>query len=84
MILATTVHTTGINWASVVTIVCSVVGALAIIFAAITRFFAKYISDRITGAIDKLRLDVLAQMDKRVTILEILAGIRDKEGKKSG
>ncbi len=81
---AASVHTTGINWASVITIVCSVVGALAIIFAAITRFFARYISDRITGAIDKLRLDVLAQMDKRVTILEILAGIKNREGKKDG
>jgi hypothetical protein len=80
MLAQTAVHTTGINWASVLTIVCAVVGALAIIFTAVTRFFARYISDRITGSIDKLRLDVLAKMDKRVTILEILAGIRNKEG----
>jgi hypothetical protein len=80
MWLATaSVHTTGINWASTLTIVCAVVGALGIIFTAVTRFFARYISDRITNSIDKLRLDVLAKMDKRVTILEILAGIKSKE-----
>jgi uncharacterized membrane protein len=75
-VFAQAVHTTGINWASVLTIICAVVGALALIFGVITRFFAKYISDRITGAIDKLRIDVIASMDKRVTILEVLAGIK--------
>jgi hypothetical protein len=70
MLLATTVHTAGINWASVLTIISSTVVALSIVLGFAIRFFAKYIANQVTTAIDKLRLDVLAAMDKRIAVLE--------------
>jgi hypothetical protein len=71
MFLATTVHTSGINWASVLTIVCSIVGALAIVFGFITRFAAKYISREITASIDKLRVEIVSKMETRISLLEM-------------
>jgi hypothetical protein len=64
--LADAVRTTGINWASVLTIICSIVGALAIIFA----FMAKLVTNAVTTSIDKFRIEVIAKMDVRLSILE--------------
>jgi hypothetical protein len=62
----TTVHTSGINWPSVVAIVSGTVVFLSIIVGA----FAKIISDRITNAINKFRIDVINQLDNRLTAVE--------------
>jgi hypothetical protein len=61
-----TVHTSGVNLESVVTIIGSVVAILTVIFGLATR----YISSRITGAIDRLRLDVIQKLDIRLTAVE--------------
>lgn len=62
----TVVHTTGINWESVATIVAAVVGALT----ALITIVGRYLSNRITGAIDKFRVDVIGRMDTRISLLE--------------
>jgi hypothetical protein len=61
-----TVHTTGINWDSVSVIVCAIVGALAIILGGIAR----YLSGTITDAINQFRIDVVAKMDLRLSLVE--------------
>jgi hypothetical protein len=80
MIAATlaTVHTSGINWPSVLTIVFGSVATLSIILGFLLRFTGRYISDKITGAIDRLRIDVILEMDRRVVVLETLAGIKTR------
>lgn len=64
--IAATVHTSGINWESVGTIIAAVVAAMTFVLGA----FAKYVSGQITGSIDKFRIDVIARLDTRITILE--------------
>jgi hypothetical protein len=66
MVLAANVHTTGVNIESVITIV----GGTVVILTAIFGLFARWISGRITGAIDKFRIDVVFQLDTRLTKLE--------------
>jgi hypothetical protein len=66
MPLAQAVHTVGINWASVITIICSIVAALAIIFA----FIARLVTGAVTNSIDKFRIEVISKMDVRLSILE--------------
>jgi len=61
-----TVHTSGINWESVGTIIAAVVAAMTFVLG----LFARYVSGQITGAIDKFRIDVIARLDTRITILE--------------
>jgi hypothetical protein len=73
-----TVHTAGINWPSVFTIVFGSVATLSIILGFLLRFTGRYISDKITGAIDRLRIDVILEMDRRVVVLETLAGIKTR------
>ena len=62
----TVVHTTGINWESVGTIIAATVAAMSFIFG----LSARYVSGRITTAIDKFRIDVISKMDTRISILE--------------
>lgn len=59
-------HTVGINWPSVLTIICAIVGAVAIIFAGI----AKVVTNAVTNSIDKFRIEVIAKMETRLSILE--------------
>lgn len=66
MILATTVHTTGINWESVIAIVAAIVTVMSIVIGVI----GKMIGNQITSAINKFRLDVVAQLDNRLTSVE--------------
>lgn len=66
MALATAVHTVGVNWESVGTIIAATVAAMSFIFG----LFARYISGRITAAIDRFRIDVISKMDVRISILE--------------
>lgn len=70
MILADTVHTTGINWGSVLTIVCAVVAATSIIFGSIARSVTSRLSREITGAINQFRIDVIQTLDTRLTRVE--------------
>jgi hypothetical protein len=56
----------GINWTSVLTIICSIVAALAIVFAAIARA----VTSSVTNSIDKFRIEVIAKMETRLSILE--------------
>ena len=62
-----TEHTTGINWESVATIVSCVAVTMSLIIGA----FAKVISSQITRAIDKFRIQVIAELHDRVTKLEV-------------
>jgi hypothetical protein len=68
--LASTVHTAGINWASVLTIVCSVVGALGIIFGFIARAVTKSLSRAITDAIRDFQISVVNLLATRLSIVE--------------
>jgi hypothetical protein len=60
------VHTVGINWSSVLTIV----GSVVVIMSTVLGFLAKLITVAITKAIDKLRIDVIDGMEKRLSLLE--------------
>jgi hypothetical protein len=66
MLAQATVHTTGVNWESVIAIVASTI----VILSAMIGAFAKIISDRITSAINRFRLDVVNQLDNRLTAVE--------------
>lgn len=68
MALAVTVHTTGIDWASVLT----TIGSIIVIVTALFAVFTNYIGNRITHAIDRLRIEVIAGLDTRVTRLEAI------------
>jgi hypothetical protein len=69
MYLATTVHTSGVNWESVIAIVGGVVTIMTVIFG----LFARYVSNSITGSIDRFRIEVIQKLDRRITVLETLA-----------
>lgn len=75
MLAETVVHTEGVNWELVTTLVTTIVGLLTVIFGLLAR----YVSARITTAIDKFRIQVMEQMDKRVTILEYIVGVRQND-----
>lgn len=64
--LVSTVHTSGVNIESVVIIVSS----CCVIMSFVVGAFAKVVAKAITGAIDKFRLDVIAKLETRITILE--------------
>ena len=70
MLAETTVHTSGVNWASVILIVCSIVGSLAIIFGAIARYATHTLSRSTTDAINQFRIDVVAALVTRLTVVE--------------
>lgn len=61
-----TVHTTGVNWSSVVTITSAVV----VLMTAVLGLTAKYISSRITSSIDRFRIDVVSKLDTRLIQVE--------------
>jgi len=69
MLLATAVHTAGVN----IELVLTIVGSIVLIMTAILGFFARWIADRITSAIDRFRIDVIVQLDTRLTVLETVA-----------
>jgi Kef-type K+ transport system membrane component KefB len=64
--VATTVHTAGVNWQSVLTIIGSIVTLVAIILTAIAR----YIAGKVTGAINEFRVSVVDQLTTRLTVVE--------------
>lgn len=61
-----TVHTTGINWESVFTIIGSIVTVLAIVGALATRT----IGNKITAAIHEFQITVINKLDTRLTQVE--------------
>ena len=60
------VHTTGVNWQSVLTITGSIVTLLTILGALVGR----YIANRITAAIATFQNAVVSKLDTRLTIVE--------------
>jgi hypothetical protein len=68
------VHTVGINWASVVTIVASVV----VIMTAMLGVLARYVAAKITSAIDKFRIEAFEPLEGRVTVVETIVGVPEQ------
>lgn len=62
----TGVHTTGINWVSVSTIV----GSIVVLMSAILSIVAWYIATKITSAISRLRIEVVDKLDTRLSVVE--------------
>jgi hypothetical protein len=80
MFLADAVHTTGINWESVSTIIVGVITGLAIICGAFTRYLGKIISSTVTSAIDRFRVEVVSALDVRLArVEEKVDNVRDKQ-----
>lgn len=63
---AAVVHTAGVNWQATV----AIVGSVVIIMSAVIGVFSRWIAGQITGAINKFRIDVVAQLDIRLTAVE--------------
>jgi hypothetical protein len=70
VIAETAVRTVGINWASVITIICSIVGALAIIFGFIAKYISRTLTQAITDSINVFRISVVQELANRLTIVE--------------
>lgn len=64
-----TVHTSGVNWESVL----AITGAIIVIAGPILGLLAWYVTTRVTGAINLFRLDVIDKLDRRISRLELLA-----------
>jgi hypothetical protein len=76
----TTVHTSGINWESVVTIVVGIVTTLSIVGGLFFRYLGKLIANSITAAIDKFRIDVVYALDVRLARVETkVDNVREKQ-----
>ena len=75
LLAETTVKTSGINWESVAAIVTCVVTVMTVLFGV----FARLVSGQITSSIDRLRIEVIAVMDKRLAIVETILGIRNRK-----
>jgi hypothetical protein len=66
--LAMTVHTAGINWASV----GAIVGTVATTMTIIVGISAKLVANQISSAIDKFRIEVVSKLDTRITRIETI------------
>lgn len=60
------VHTTGVNWASVTTIIVGI----TLVMTTILGVLAKYIANRVAGSINQLRIDVVDKLDTRLSVVE--------------
>jgi hypothetical protein len=69
MIATAAVHTAGVNWESV----AAIVSAVCAVFAIMASLIARYLGNKITGAIDSFRIQIFEPLDKRVFALELLA-----------
>lgn len=67
MIAVAAVHTTGVNWVSVIAICVGV----ATLMSLIIGIFAKVISGQITSAIDRFRNEVVNMLEHRLTVVEV-------------
>jgi hypothetical protein len=70
VIAQTAVHTVGINWPSVITIICSIVAALGVIFGFLARAVTKSLSRAITDAIRDFQISVVNLLATRLSIVE--------------
>ena len=73
LLLQPAVRTTGVNWdsvAAIVGIISGVIATFAIIAGWIGKWFAKYITTQITGAINQFRIEVVATLENRLTRVE--------------
>lgn len=66
MIAEAAVRTTGINWESVAVIIGVVVGVMSTVFGIV----AKMVGNQVTSAINKFRIEVVNQLDNRLTSVE--------------
>jgi hypothetical protein len=64
------VHTTGINWASVLTIICSVCVVVGGLIVWVSKQISNNIAIAVTSAIDKFHLAVVNVLDTRLTKVE--------------
>lgn len=67
MVAQSIVHTTGVNWELVAAVVTCVVTTMTLVFG----FFAKLVGNQITASIDKFRIQVVNQLDHRLTTVEV-------------
>lgn len=65
-VVAPAVHTTGVNWESVAVIAGFVTTLVTLLFG----IFARLVANQITNAINKLRIDVIRQIELRLTEVE--------------
>jgi predicted cation transporter len=68
--VADAVHTTGINWESVTTIIVGIVTTISIIGGLFIKYLSQQIKDGIVSAIDRFRIDVINKLDLRLTTVE--------------
>lgn len=77
------VHTTGINWASVLTISATVIGALGIIIAGCSKYISKQLTHAITDAIYKFQISVVNVIATRLAVVEtkvdLLLNTKDRD-----
>jgi hypothetical protein len=64
----TDVHTVGINWVSVAT----TIGIIVAILSTVCAFLAKYIAGQVTSSINSFRIQVIEQLDRRLSRLEMI------------
>jgi hypothetical protein len=65
-----TVHTAGINWASVLTIVCALVGAMGVVFGVLAKWITTSLNRTITDSINVFRISVVSELANRLTVVE--------------
>lgn len=65
-----TVHTSGVNWASVLTIVCSLVAAMGIVFGFLAKWITTSLNRTITDSINVFRISVVSELANRLTVVE--------------
>lgn len=71
------VHTVGINWVSVATTIGVLVGILSVVLGVL----AKFVAAQVTGSINTLRIQVIEQLDKRLSRLETIVEFIMPNGK---
>jgi hypothetical protein len=77
MLASGSIHTTGVNWE----LVSAVVTCVVLVMTAVFSVIAKLVTNQISGAINRFRIEVIAKMDNRLTILEQIVA-DDKKGRK--
>lgn len=84
-LLATTnVHTTGINWDSVLTIIGGSVGLLSIVIGGIVRAsrgFLRQQSEAITSAVNNLAASLESKLETKEKVASIAQDVAELKGK---
>jgi phage-related protein len=64
------VHTTGVNWVSVITITCTIAVVVGGLFAYVARHVTNSVTRTITAAINNFHLSVVSVLTTRLTVVE--------------